>query len=363
MPGRIVLSVVAAATILLAGASNAAGQAFFPSGVTAPGRLVFDVPDGRGTSGAGFDAGVAQSDGRIAVVASTSLGALLLRLTPAGARDRSFGDAGAVVVPTVAGFGAGVVQVLDRGGGRLLVVRIVPGASLSASPHLQFVALTADGHPDPAFGVAGIAQAPVQHGCLNSCRPVAVTADGSILVTGTNEAPLVVDGRVMNQAARTWTVARLRPDGLLDAAFGDAGVVTIAVPSVDGYGSAVVSLSDGTIATAGWNGTHGTVTRLLSDGSPDPAFNDTQPVNIFGFAPTAILERPDRALDLLVSDAFVARVPADGQSVSTVTSTGSGVGALLPTPGGGELVVDVAGPPRLPRTRITLQPIDAAGAA
>lgn len=80
-------------------------------------------------------------------------------------------------------------------------------------------------------------------------------------------------------------VARFNPDGSLDPSFGTGGITLInyEVPPTNGdYGSSITLQADGRIVLTGAaggdddsdDGQDSTVTRLLSNGAPDPGFGD-----------------------------------------------------------------------------------------
>lgn len=164
-----------------------------------------------------------QSDGSLVVAGSGDAAAgpqaFLLRLTPAGALDAGFGDAGLVRVPApdpnVTDFSFSALLVLANdailaagGGGEVLVGRYL-----------------ADGSPDPAFGTAGtvlVPLGPVTGGTQPSegdAFGVAVQSDGRVVVAGTR-ADLAL---ARNEAV----LVRLEPTGAVDAGFGSGGVVLI----------------------------------------------------------------------------------------------------------------------------------------
>lgn len=154
----------------------------------------------------------------------------------------------------------------------------------------------ADGSLDAAFSFDG--RVTVDFGGSNDrCNAIALQADGKIVVAGTTNA-------VGND---DFAVARLDPDGTLDATFGNG--TGKAVVAFDGGGSnvdtgaSVAIQPDGKLLVAGWaataaNGDDFAVVRLLPDGTRDPAFNLTGRVTIgFDFpASSAKLDQADNVL-------------------------------------------------------------------
>jgi uncharacterized delta-60 repeat protein len=187
-----------------------------------------------------------QSDGSIIVAGSGDAAAgpqaFVLRLTPAGVLDTSFGTAGLVVVaspdPNATDFSFRALAVLAddaivaAGGGRDMVV----------------AKFSADGSPDPTFGAGGTAfleLGPVTGGTSASgddAFGIAVQSDGR-LVLGGARADLALQ---RNEAV----LARVTADGTLDPTFGADGVVL--VPG-SGVASAfdVVALGNDDLVVAG----------------------------------------------------------------------------------------------------------------
>src|SRR4051794_35172128 len=160
------------------------------------GRVVFPnagaPPIGTGRVPSGFIAGTALADGRLVLLRQVTVRASvpgaeleLYRLLADGRLDPHFGAAGIATVrlPAVP---SGVapqldsrrgLQVLDRGGGRVLVAAAVHSEIASAAPPLVLIALTERGALDPAFGGDGFAETGVSNGSGEG-RPAAVMADG-----------------------------------------------------------------------------------------------------------------------------------------------------------------------------------------
>src|SRR4051812_19792860 len=130
------LLLAVAAALVAATTSRAALQA--------PGRVVFTTPEL--TS---FTAGTALADGRVVLAgAGTGVGRVV-RLDPSGALDPSFGAAGVARLPANE---SGALQVLDRGGRRLLVVVAGTPAVQYDRQVIDLVGLTSGGELDPQFG-------------------------------------------------------------------------------------------------------------------------------------------------------------------------------------------------------------------
>ncbi|MGV9455113.1 delta-60 repeat domain-containing protein [Streptomyces sp. NPDC003635] len=121
----------------------------------------------------------------------------------------------------------------------------------------------ADGGIDTSFGNGGEALTDFD-GAEDHAHAVALQQDGRIVVAGRTEVP-----------GQGWyfTLARYHPDGTLDTGFGDGGRVR---PGFGGGADAqaVAVQDDGKIVAAGGADGRFAVARLLSDGTPDPAFGD-----------------------------------------------------------------------------------------
>lgn len=254
---------------------------------------------------------------------------LLLRLTPDGELDASFGDAGVLLLPTPAFAGEVTVGriVSDGGDGAYLTVNRRSTDDDQASVSLLLHVLPS-GAFDEAFGDGGIAQLPGE-------RPfvflgLARQPNGGLVVCGTSlapnesEIPFVVrfdaggeldesygpedanpfpanesgspffpyaltayaDGRI--GVIGSWTesledggvfAARLTSDGTLDASFGDGGVTVLpasaqefsllTAAAVDGAGRLVATGFTTNFVTA-----NALLVRFDTDGGLDASFGD-----------------------------------------------------------------------------------------
>ena len=129
------------------------------------------------------------------------------------------------------------------------VVALADGSALVAG-HAFFdkrdacvARFTRDGVLDPHFGSGGVARVGTSEAFV---RAVAVDRKARILVAGYFYAP---------GEAENLLLARLLPDGTLDASFGTRGVVTADYGKSDDRPSAVLPLADGNIAVVGIHGT------------------------------------------------------------------------------------------------------------
>jgi uncharacterized delta-60 repeat protein len=238
-PASIVASLVAAAVLAASGSS-------------APG----DRDPGFGRAGVVFtDFGgsddrarelVVQPDGAIVAVGSsvsraTKADFAVARYLPDGRLDRSFGRRGTVVLD----FGRSVDEVamsgvLDRRGNLVLV----GGSLASGEDDFALARIRPDGTADPSFGSSGRVLTDVgsARNDLDRANAVALQPDGKIVAVGQTST-----GRDRFDFA----VARYHPNGVLDAGFGDQGIVRADVVGYLDYAQAVAIQADGKILVGG----------------------------------------------------------------------------------------------------------------
>ena len=158
-----------------------------------------------------------QSDGKIVLCGGYSdAGFGLVRFTPEGLIDSSFGDNGAVIVRNT----INVSSVVQQPDGKLV---LGGGGTSSISSLDEFIVVRylPDGTLDSQFGVIGRAEAPPQRLTFVGPRLV-LQLDGKLL--GTTAAGFEDGGGGMLQF-------RLLPDGTLDRGFGNSGVVITQSPA------------------------------------------------------------------------------------------------------------------------------------
>src|SRR5262245_7728775 len=219
---------------------------------------------------------------RILVVEPIADGVVVLRFTPNGLPDTSFGSQGVAlfhlddakappnkIPPTTIHHFVPTEFVID-GAGRIVIggSNVVDQGAAGSQSYFAVLGLTADGDLDTSFDVDGISPLPVADGVTG----VALTPDGKIVVAGQSQ------------------VARLTDNGSLDVTFDGDGVQsvqTVGDPSnplpfvaadvgVDGSGRVVVTgEADGQIG----------VVRLATDGQ----FDATYGVNGAVFVPLDIV--------------------------------------------------------------------------
>jgi uncharacterized delta-60 repeat protein len=179
-----------------------------------------------------------QRDGRIIVLGySRQIGGLLpalFRYMPDGSPDPSFGTSGAGGVTTAFGSSALPVSMALQRNGRIVVLAAKPDhGSIVLARYMP------DGSLDPSFGEAGLVLSTPGFRKSASVNSVVIQRTGRIVVGGTSARPA------------DFTLAGYRPDGTLDARFGNGGVVSVDFANTDDH-LAEVALDDrGRILAAG----------------------------------------------------------------------------------------------------------------
>ncbi|MCC2955192.1 hypothetical protein LK542_06110 [Massilia sp. IC2-477] len=221
-------------------------------------------------------AAAVQPDGKLVIVGyaqgSFNQDAVALRLNPDGSYDTSFGTGGKVFLRAAVG-----VDAVDTGtsmallpNGKILVGGYVNSTATSPGSTYDgmLMRLNANGSLDTGFGTNGVVRVP---GTPNQDYVFRVVAqdDGSVLTLGITGGVTSTNGDV--------TITRFRPDGSLDAAFGNGGQVRFLGRGMGSdYASLVVK--DGKILVFGAvnDTTQGMasalVLRLNADGSFDTSF-------------------------------------------------------------------------------------------
>jgi uncharacterized delta-60 repeat protein len=162
----------------------------------------------------------------------------------------------------------GAEDVAVQRDGRIVVVgELIDGRSnwyFGAFRHLP------NGELDPSFGSGGWVD--TDFGSFELPHAVAIQPDGGIVVAGEGDC----------RYAGCFALARYRPDGSLDPAFGDGGIARTQFGLVHGARAFDVSIApDGRIVAAGFvqkggdaqDSSHFAVARYLPDGRLDPSFS------------------------------------------------------------------------------------------
>ena len=233
------------------------------------GRLSIRIARGVGASAA---SAALLTDGRMVIGGPTTAhrprryGSVLIRLASDGSLDEGFGSMGMVMEPR--GFSALAVD--GRG---IVVARPTRSSQRFAIARYDF-----DGVPDPAFGRAGVRRYCVYVACdgydFHGVADIVVDASGKLVLAfgGYFARPHDIDG---------WGVMRLTPDGKRDESFSRDGVKTLLWAFAGDTPRALAIQGDGKILLGGMVSAGGgsgevlaAIARLEPDGGLDPAFGD-----------------------------------------------------------------------------------------
>jgi uncharacterized delta-60 repeat protein len=271
-------------------------------------------------------AAVALQSGKVLVVGSYNL----VRYTSAGMLDSGFGNQGIVHNPT---FTARALAV--QSGDKIIVV------GYGASANLDFVVAryNANGTPDGTFGNGGVVT--TSFGSIATAAAVVVQTDGKVLVAGADggdvalaryntngslddggvyditpgdsfgnggkeiadvnftvtssqalalqsDGQILVAGRISNGGINDFALARLTSTGVLDAGFGNGGVVSTDFSTYHDEAHGVVQLPGGKIVVCGTANAGGVNSSIAlaqynTNGSlDDGGVNDSTPGDSFG---------------------------------------------------------------------------------
>ncbi len=260
------------AVMMLAMAACLAAQPVRAAGHLDPtfgtdGALV--APTGATNAETGSRAVAIGTDGKIVALASGSAGSTVVaRYTANGVPDPTFGVGGKVsLAPSGPFAGIGVAV----RGGRIVVSGF---SNASGSPDTPaVVCLTATGALDATFGVGGVAITPIPgtYSSAGAWRP-AIAADGSVVVAGR-----------FNQPNSEWRafVARYDANGVLDPTYGSGGIAVVPITDTVALGDMALQ-SDGRVVVVGGIGPELNpstlpyasfyVLRLDATGNPDGTF-------------------------------------------------------------------------------------------
>ena len=219
------------------------------------------------TTNAGGDFGIAravalQSDGKIIIAGGNGIFFLLARYDSNGTLDATFGGTGIVGNRFSDRFGSDGFGVAIQDNGRIVCV----GRTLTESFGTDF-ALTrshTDGSLDVSFAGDGKTTTDWPGG-PDSCNALVIQPDGKIIVAGGN--------------AGDFALARYNPDGSLDTSFGNLGRVITDFSAGFDLAQAVALQADGKIIAAGVAGTTNRsntdfgLARYNPDGSLDTTFD------------------------------------------------------------------------------------------
>ncbi|MBI1814217.1 MAG: hypothetical protein HYR72_04515 [Deltaproteobacteria bacterium] len=191
-------------------------------------------------TGASANALVRQPDGKLTVAGSSgSTGVFtLVRYNAAGGLDSSFGTSG--IVTTSIGQASHATALVIHPSGKLTCAGYTEhadGADFAVSRY------NPDGSLDPTFGTGGIVTTPIGAGYTYGSA-LARQSDGKVIVAGASFDP--------NFESSMLALARYTTDGSLDTTFGDGGIVTTSITGMDAA-SALVLQPDGKLVVVGYS--------------------------------------------------------------------------------------------------------------
>ena len=264
-----------------------------PTGA-APGALDAGFGGGGKVSDGSIGDAVVQPDGKVvAIHGGEPLFGIpwrVRRFNADGTPDASFGAGGSTTAAPHAS--ARIVAVALQPDGKIVVAGYSPDAGGKMKPALA--RYHPDGSVDASFGAGGFVVTPFGAGAADQFTDVTVLPDGRIVAAG----HAVLDPARQDE---DFFVARFRPDGSLDPAFGAAGGRTA---PIDFGGQPnrlwkVAALPDGRVVVSGEASTNGplAVARLTPDGRLDPAFGTggkvAAPAGAGGVSGQALAVLPD----------------------------------------------------------------------
>ena len=192
-----------------------------------------------------------------------------------GALDPDFGEAGKVIVRPPGDAGEWPAAQAVAPDGRIVVV----GTAAPARNGYAFLLLrfTPDGRLDPSFGTAGrvwtdlVTLATPLRGAVEG--DVALGSSTATAVAIQPDGKIVVGGSTQSGGTTAFALMRYLPDGQPDGTFGSDGLaLTDFDPSTNDAITSLVLRPDGRIVAAGAAGNNAALARYLPDGELDPSF-------------------------------------------------------------------------------------------
>ncbi len=208
-----------------------------------------------------------QSDGFIVVAGTSSFGGMdfaVLRYTPSGSLDTSFGASGIVITPVGAGNDL-ANDVALQSDGKLVVAGF---SYVGSDTDFALVRYNSDGSLDTSFDGDGKVIKPIGVSS-DQAYSVAIQSNGKIVAAGYG-----VDGNdpVLSNNY-DFALTRYNSDGSLDTSFDGDGKITTPVGAGADVVTALALQSDGKIVAAGYSVVSSSfdfaLTRYNSDGSLD----------------------------------------------------------------------------------------------
>jgi uncharacterized delta-60 repeat protein len=242
------------------------------SGFGSNGKVTTVVWSGGGSGGRDVDL---QSDGKILVAGSTSIGPAVVRYTTSGFVDTSFGTNGIAYAANTYFSRCNALAV--QSDGKILV---------AGRQNLDFAIarLNSNGTVDTGFGIDGKVFTDMLGG-LDEIYDLAVQADGKIVVAGTAATGTGTTTQIV--------MARYNADGSVDTGFGNQGKVI----GPQGKGHSLAIQPDGKILVSGSTNSDFVLLRYDGNGVLDQAFDTASPFHLENGSPV-ILEPNIQISDL-----------------------------------------------------------------
>jgi len=144
---------------------------------------------------------------------------------------------------------------------------VLSGFATNRINEVSVLRLNEDGTPDPTFGQEGMASSLLYSSVMASS--LALQADGKI----------VLGGQIWTGTCYEFMLIRYSDKGLIDATFGDSGLVITGFPHKSSIANSVAIQADGKIVLAGYAYSNlnefddFALARYHPDGSPDSTFD------------------------------------------------------------------------------------------
>ena len=198
-----------------------------------------------------------QPDGKILCAGLSDNTAIIMRLNANGTPDNSFGSSGKVTLTASSSIAAYALILLNDG-------TILVGGE--RDNQMFAVRLSASGVLDNSFGTGGFGGADIVGG-IERGRAMSLLADGKILLGGSR--------RLSSATGFDFAVMRLNANGALDNSFGQQGLATVDFNNNNDEGFGMAVQPDGKILLGGSSqaaNSDWALGRLNADGSLDDSF-------------------------------------------------------------------------------------------
>ena len=215
--------------------------------------IVLDNPHVSPGSGGVINALLPLANGKLLAAGGYNGKAAVMRYTANGIPDNDFGMNGIYSGPNQSTANAMLIQP----DGKI----VIEGWGLHTNSMALTIRLNADGSPDNTFGLLGVVYTNFAFQTTDLGDALALQADGKIIIAGVYNTGFI-------------TLARLKPDGVVDSSFGLNGVT---ITNVAGKPTGVAVLPDGKIILGGDRVPQYQfiAMRFLSNGTADTSFNHT----------------------------------------------------------------------------------------